>query len=194
MILGITGCPGSGKTMLSRALAECGWKLLDADDMGREVVDTDIHIRHRLAEAFGEDILDSDGALNRRLTAQRAFRSPESLLVLNDIVHPPLIEMLSDRVRVHRAKHFNTVVDSALIFEWEIAEIFDLIVCVAAYDTTRMRRIIERDGRTENEVMDMFNRQLPQEEKISRSDIIFRNDKDEGRIITYAKMFDGLKT
>jgi len=193
MIIGITGCPGSGKTLLSRALGGRGWNLLDADDMGREVVDTDIRIRRQLADAFGQDILDTDGMLNRRLTAQRAFRSPESLLVLNGIVHPPLVEMLSRRAHEYQVKHMDSVVDCALIFEWEIAKIFDLIVCVAAQDKTRMRRIIERDGRTESEVIDMFDRQLTQDEKISRSDIIFRNDQGKDRIKNYAKMFDGLK-
>lgn len=193
MIIGITGCPGSGKTMLSHALADRAWKLLDADDMGREVVDENMKIRKHLAEAFGQDILDADGTLNRRLTAQRAFQSRESLLMLNGIVHPPLIEMLSGRVREHRSNGIDTVVDCALIFEWDIADIFDLVACVAANDRIRINRIMTRDRRSEKEVLDMFNRQLSQDEKISRSDIIFRNNGDKEKVIVYAMMFDSLK-
>ncbi len=77
MIIGITGCPGSGKSILAAVIAEQGWVLIDADNLGREVIENDSSILNELSEAFGKDIMDSDGKLNRHLVAKRAFSNPE---------------------------------------------------------------------------------------------------------------------
>ena len=58
MIIGITGCPGSGKSALAADLAMRGWALIDADEIGREVVESDPAVLEDLADAFGGDVLD----------------------------------------------------------------------------------------------------------------------------------------
>lgn len=182
MIIGITGCPGSGKSALAAVLAEQGWILVDADDIGRQVVENDPDVLDALVHAFGGDILTSDGKLNRHLTAHRAFSSPRNTKILNDIVHPSLINRLKTRVDELRAGKATAVVDCALIFEWEIDGLFDTVVCVSADERLRKERIMKRDGRTSADVENLFSSQLPESEKVRRSHMVFANDNSSEKI------------
>ena len=127
MILAITGCPGSGKSVLSREIADHGWELLDVDDLGRTVVEDDPVVLADLAEAFGGDIILGDGTLDRRLLAGRAFVSRESTGMLNRIVHPRLVGRLESRLGEFRRDAVDAVIDCALVFEWDMGDRFDLV-------------------------------------------------------------------
>jgi len=189
MLLGITGCPGSGKTLFSEAVAGRGWKLINADDIGRHVVEEDDSILKELADEFGSDIIDSDGTLNRRLLASRAFSNPERTSILNGIVHPRLVERLKEMIGAMRSAGENVVVDCALIFEWRIEKMFDLIVCVAADEPLRKKRLMDRDGRSESDVEGMFSAQKPEEEKAAQSDIVIHNNGASERIKVLGALF-----
>ncbi len=176
MIIGVTGNTGSGKSIVARELARCGWELIDADLIGREVVENDPEVLGSLARSFGSDILDDSGSLQRHLLAQKAFDSPENTRTLNAIVHPALIDRLSARIAESRKRTGHTVVDCALILEWNIKHLFDVLVCVWADEELRKKRIMVRDGRTEAEVMGMFAAQLPEIEKMRLADIVLANN------------------
>jgi len=192
MVLGITGCPGSGKSILARYLAESGWTLVDADRIGREVVESEKSVLDRLVESFGGDILDGNGVLNRRLLASRAFSSADKTEMLNAIVHPRLIERLRHVVGGYRRYDLTIVVDCALIFEWRIESLFDAIVCVAADEKERIRRLQDRDGRTVGEIRDMFAAQLTEEEKIRRADITIMNNGAIDRLRLFGRLVSSL--
>jgi len=182
MILGITGCPGSGKSLLARHIADTGWMFVDADDIGREVVEGDVGIIEALRNTFGEDIVGNDGRLDRRLLARRAFSDAEHTKRLNGIVHPELIKRLKARIEGQRGESRKAVVDCALIFEWGIGESFDCVVCVAADEHLRRARLRERDGRSVMEIDDMFAAQMPESDKIRRADITVMNNESMQRI------------
>ncbi|MFC1490018.1 dephospho-CoA kinase [Candidatus Latescibacterota bacterium] len=182
MIIGITGCPGSGKSVLAAELAVKGWALIDADEIGREVVETDPAVLDDLADAFGSDVRNISGKLNRGLVASRAFSTPENTKTLNDIVHPSLIRRLKSQVNVLRVENANAVVDCALIFEWGIGDIFDTVVCVTADERLRKERIMNRDGRSSDDIENLFSSQLPENEKAERSDIVFENNSSTDKI------------
>jgi dephospho-CoA kinase len=186
MILGLTGCPGSGKSVVARTLGGYGWRLIDADAIGREVVDQSPEIRHALAVAFGDDILLADGRVNRRLVATRAFQNPEGNQQLNRIVHPKLIDQVRSRIGEQRRNHELTVVDCALIFEWGIEEEFDFIICVQAALDLRIERLSTRDGRSRADIDGLIASQLPQEEKVRRSDLVISNNGSLERLETFA--------
>ena len=176
MLLGITGCPGSGKSVLAKSIADSGWELIDVDSLARDVVDNEKGIRERLAEVFGEDILLSDGSLDRRLLAKRAFAKPETTERLNSIVHPPLINKLISSIAAHDKDGKNCVVDCALIFEWGIETLFGIIICVYADKNVRKQRLMERDGRSEKDIEDLFSAQIPEIDKIKRSNVAVANN------------------
>lgn len=192
MVLGITGCPGSGKSKLAEFLAENGWTLVDADRIGREVVENDTGILDKLADAFGRDILDENGALKRRVLASRAFSKSESTRTLNAIVHPSLIERLRHTVGGFGRFELNVVVDCALIFEWDIGNLFDITVCVTANKGIRRKRLMARDGRSAEEIDGMFSAQLPEDVKMMRADVAIANNGSLERLRLFGKMLSSL--
>ncbi len=192
MIVGITGCPGAGKSMLAKAVAAHGWALVDADGMGRDVVDSDQDVRDRLADAFGADVIGSDGKLVRPLVAKRAFADASGTETLNSIVHPALVRRLKSFIETIRTRNEHAVVDCSLIFEWGIEDKHDLVVCVHADPETRKKRIMDRDGRSPEEVDGMFRAQLPEDEKIRRSHIAFANDSLPESLTAFGAVVAGL--
>ena len=192
MIIGITGCPGSGKSILAAVIAEQGWVLIDADTIGREVVEHDSSILNELTKAFGKDILDSDGKLNRHLVAKRAFSNSENNQTLNEIVHPSLINRLKSRIAELRAEKNDVVVDCALIFEWGIERLFDVVVCVQAHEQIRKERIAKRNGRSSEDIEGIFSAQLPESEKVKKSDIVYANNSSIDKIRAYGLMLSEL--
>lgn len=194
MIIGITGCPGAGKSVAAQVLAEWGYTLIDADEIGREVVESDPGVIGLLAREFGNDIVRQDGTLDRRLTGQRAFASPESTEALNRIVHPALLARLRVLIDDARESANNTVVDCALIFEWGIEDWFDLVVCVHAPPDVRLKRLMDRDGRTAEDIEQLFDAQLAEDEKIRRSHIAFANEGEESRLGELIRLLCGLHT
>lgn len=192
MILGLTGCPGSGKSLVAAVLADKGWALVDADGIGRNVVRDDPSVAKELAVAFGDDVIGPDGTLDRRLVARRAFASAEGTERLNRTVQPALINRLAETVWNLRSRGMNGVADCALVFEWGIEPLFDMVVCVTAKASTRTRRLKERDGRTEKEIERLFSSQLPEYEKARRADMVFVNEGPVERLAAFGCMIAGL--
>ena len=192
MILGLTGCPGSGKSLLAGVLGGLGWTVVDADLIGRGVVEDDPGIRADLAREFGDDILDGGGVLDRPLLAGRAFSSRERTDRLNRIVHPALLAALAERIAGLRKSGANAVVDCALVFEWGIEEFFDAVVCVTAGKETRLRRLMERDGRVREDVERLMSAQFPEAEKARRADIVLANKGSIERFRAFGFMIAAL--
>ncbi|MHB9027736.1 MAG: dephospho-CoA kinase [Candidatus Latescibacterota bacterium] len=176
MILGITGCPGSGKSALAGVIAERGWTLVNADRLGKELVEGNAEILAELSRLFGSDIIGPEGNLDRRLLARRAFSSAEDTGKLNRAVHPALIRKVSETIEALRMDGNDVVVDCALIFEWEIGDRFDRIVCVRAGEAVRRKRLMERDRRSPEDIDRLFAAQLPESVKALRSHIVLANN------------------
>ena len=87
-VIGITGRSGCGKSTLTNMIREQKYPCVDADQLSRNILEPGSSCRAPLAEAFGKDILDDNGALRRRLLADRAFATPEGTARLNEITHP----------------------------------------------------------------------------------------------------------
>ncbi len=192
MILGITGCPGSGKSMLTDILVQREWILIDADELGREVVEFNPDVLDELKKSFGSDIINTEGRLDRRLLAVRAFAKPEKTKLLNNIVHPRLIRLLKERIENERERNTNSVVDCALIFEWGIEKLFDMVVCVSADESLRKKRLMDRDTRSLSEIEDLFAAQLPECEKMRKADIVIRNNNSVEKLKMFGMFLTGL--
>ena len=192
MIIGITGCPGSGKSILAGVMAEQEWVLIDVDEIGHVVVEDDPVVLNKLAEAFGRDIIDKNNKLKRHVVAERAFADKEKTRQLNEIVHPVLIDRLKSHINELRAEKTDAVVDCALLYEWGIDDLFDIVVTVQSHEQLRKERLLERDGRSPGEIEGIFSAQLPESEKVSRADIVFANNSSPDRIEAYGLMLSEL--
>ena len=141
--IGLTGGIGAGKSTVSATFSECGGIIVDGDVIAREVVEPGTKGLAQLVEAFGEDILLPDGALNRPALAAKAFIDEEQRATLNGIVHPLVGHR---RQEIIDAVHDDAVVveDIPLLVETGMAPMFPLVVVVTAPVETRVERLVKR--------------------------------------------------
>jgi dephospho-CoA kinase len=180
--------------VLAKVIAGRGWTLVDADRMGKELVEGNAEILAALSRLFGPDIIGPEGNLDRRLLARRAFASPEDTEKLNRAVHPALIRNVTATIDALRMDGRNTVVDCALIFEWKIGDRFDRIVCVRAEEEIRRKRLLERDRRSPEDIDRLFQAQLPESIKALKSHIVLANNGPLKDIVACGLMLAELPT
>lgn len=175
MIIGVTGLIGSGKSEVAAEFVRQGGNLIDADEIGREVVETDQSVLYRLVLEFGDSILDSDGKLMRRQLGRLAFSDQSKRDLLNEIVHPPLLTLLEERIRASEDKFEHTIVDAALLIFWGCHTKVDYTLLVHASKKTRLERL-KRKGLSKVEFNHRNESQLSLSELKAGSDSIILNE------------------
>jgi dephospho-CoA kinase len=148
--IGLTGGIGAGKSTVSSTFSQCGGVVVDGDVISREVVEPGTEGLAALVEAFGDDILLPDGALDRPALAAKAFSSDENRTTLNGIVHPLVGKR---RAEIIAAVPEDSVVveDIPLLVESGMAPMFPLVVVVYADAELRVKRLIEQRGMAEDD-------------------------------------------
>lgn len=174
MILGITGQIGSGKSTAAAILRQMGAAVIDADRIGKLVVNRDLQLRQKLVRQFGPDIIDAAGRLRRRYLARLAFANERSNRALNRLVHPALLKELKSRVRDQARRYNLVVIDAALLLDWNLDRFADHVLVLHAsqevrFDRLRRRGIDRADARARQKA------QLPYAEYRRRSDTIILN-------------------
>ncbi len=176
MLIGLTGGIGSGKSAVSRGLREMGYQVLDTDKIARELMETDQELRAEIRECFGLLAYQSDGRLNRQLIASTVFTHPSSLERLNSIVHPKVIEYVRDYAARHKEQ--TTIVESAILFESAMDSLCDAVVTVSAPEPLRIKRVKRRDLCSDDAVRQRMSRQLTDEQREQKSDLIITNGEN----------------
>jgi dephospho-CoA kinase len=183
--IGLTGGIGAGKSTVSATFSECGGIVVDGDVIAREVVEPGGEGLKALVEAFGEDILLPDGALNRPALAAKAFVDEEKRAVLNGIVHPlvgqrrlEIIESVPDDAVV--------VEDIPLLVETGMAPMFPLVVVVTAPVETRVERLIQR-GMDEADARTRISAQAPEEQRRAIADVLLDNSGSQDELVEKAR-------
>ncbi len=183
MVVGLTGPSGSGKSTAAAFFKELGFEVIDADKVAQRVIESDEHCLNELAKAFGQDIINPDGTLNRPLLARRAFKNSQSNKKLNDITHPIIIEEVKSMIGALAAKGVRAVVvDAALLFESGADGMCDYVVTVIASESIRLKRIIERDKIGEEAARLRINAQNSQNYYVNKAHFAIINDEDMDRL------------
>jgi len=186
--IGITGGIGTGKTTVAKIIEANGFTVLNADDTARKLMQTDKEIRRKLIEKFGSEVF-IDNKLNSKFISNIVFNDKNKLKLLNSIVHPATIKNISEEI-TERQKTENLIfVESALVFEAKMEELFDHVLLVTADDDKRIERIKIRNNYSDSEILKIIENQIPENIKKSKSDFIIINNGNLEELKTKTEFF-----
>ena len=172
MTIAVTGPFASGKSTFVRLLGELGAETVSADEIVHHLLAQDEATISRIVERFGEDALGERG-VDRRALGRKVFGDPEALRDLEEILHPLVRRETKRRVAASDADLF--VAEVPLLFEGGTGSDYDYTVAVAVPEERRRAWAAER-GVDEAALRAIEARQLPQEEKARRADVVVQND------------------
>ncbi|MGB8993310.1 MAG: dephospho-CoA kinase [Desulfobaccales bacterium] len=174
--IAITGGAGSGKSTVARMFKELGAEVLDADAAAKNAVAVGAPACVELRRRFGEDFFNPDGTLNRSRLAQRVFADPEARRNLEALIHPLVVQEIMARVaELERCGADLVLVEVPLLFETGRERAFDRVIVVAAPEADRLRRLRDRDGRSDAEIRGIMAAQWPLADKVARADYVVDN-------------------
>ena len=177
--VGITGGIGSGKTTVCKIFETLGIPVYYADDRAKALMVEDEKLVSDIKNIFGEDAYLLNGELNRKYIADIAFHNPLKLKELNIAVHPAVLED-GNRWHAEQKDALYTLKEAALIFESDSYKHLDKIITVFAPQNVRLERVILRGGNlTKQDIEARMSKQLPEEEKMKRSNFIIYNDGEQ---------------
>lgn len=175
--VGLTGGIGSGKTEVTRRLAELGAEIIDADLLAREVVAPGMPGLAAVVAAFGPQMLASDGSLDRDRLAHLVFTDPASRERLEAIVHPLVRAETAHRIAAAPPEAI-VVNDVPLLVETGRAPLYEVLVVVAASPRTQLDRLVRLRGMTPQDAQARIDAQLPLADKVALATYVIDNDGD----------------
>lgn len=198
--IGLTGGIGSGKSTVSRRLAELGAIVVDADLVAREVVEPGEPALAQIRERFGDRVFDAKGALDRPALGRVVFGDPEALAALEGITHPAIWARTAEKFAEARESGAAVGVhDMPLLVEKGMAPDYHLVVVVDTDEGIRLQRLVEQRGMPEDEARSRIIAQASDEQRREVADVLLDNNGppemlgaavDElwhGRLVPYAE-------
>lgn len=175
LVIGITGGIGSGKSTISNIFQENDYEVILSDNIAKELMFNDDKVKNKIISEFGKECY-TDGKLNTKVLAEKVFNHPEQIKKINSIVHPPTIAEIKNRINKVLQRYSIVFVESALIFEANMADMFDYVLLITADENTRIKRVLNRGVETVSEIKSRMMNQLSETEKIGKSDFVIHND------------------
>lgn len=184
-IIGLTGGTGSGKGFVSDRLKQRRAYVIDADILAHKIIEKSKPAYNEIVEYFGNEILDQNGDIIRRKLGNIVFTDKEKLSFLNKCTHKYInIEILKiiDEVKTQSDKYNAIVIDAPLLAEAGLTEICDDIWVVYADPSVREKRIMERDGISQEQAKDRIASQKTWEEYKNLGAVIIDNSSDDENV------------
>lgn len=173
--IGITGGIGGGKSTFSGFIEDAGHFVLNVDELSKSLMVSDKRIAANIIKTFGAECY-LNGELNTKYLAERVFSNPISVNRINSIVHPRVIEEVIKITDAKLLVNDLVFVESALIFEAKMEEMFDYIIVVTADLEKRIERIQLRDNASQDEILKRMENQTAEETKRKKADFVFVNN------------------
>jgi len=174
--IGLTGGIGSGKSTVAGIFKVLGIPVFDADSAAKNIMNSDEALRNQIINTFGEDTYNGN-ILNRKRLAEIVFNDPFKLEQLNAMVHPATIAAAERWVQQQTTPY--AVKEAALLFESGSSAGLDYIVGVFAPEALRIKRVMERDGVSRQEVLTRISRQIDEDIKRKLCDFVVINDEQQ---------------
>ena len=187
--IGLTGGIGSGKSTVASRLHKLGAKVIDADQVAREIVEPGQPALAELAEAF-KGILAEDGSLNRAELARQAFATPEATEKLNSITHPRIRERTQELFSEAEEQGVEVLVyDMPLLIENGEYKQMDHVLVVDAPDDVRVDRLVNQRGLDEGDARRRIAAQIDRETRLQVADTVLDNGGERENLIAQVDRF-----
>lgn len=173
-IIGLTGGIGSGKSIVSDYLAtKYDVPILDADDYAKEAVSTDSPILEKIKQRYGNQILHSDGTLNRSRLGEIIFNQPTEKKWLEQQIHPDVRQKIETALSQLEASCVVVVIP--LLFEAKMTDLVTETWVVYCSPQQQLERVMKRDQLSEKDARSRIDSQLSLEEKVALADVVIDN-------------------
>ncbi len=176
-VIGLTGGIGAGKSLVAEVLGGLGARVIDADKVGHEVYAPGTEGFRAVVEAFGTEVVGGDGQIDRARLGEKVFGNAAELQKLTAIVHPLIRQMVDDRITAARQDPEVRVVvlEAAILLDSGWDAVTDEVWVVVADRSTIRQRLAEARGLSESEVDARAAKQMSDEERRSRADVLVQN-------------------
>ena len=172
-IIGLTGGIGSGKSTILKMFQELGAVAYIADVEAKELMNTNRELIQQIKQLFGEKAYKNN-ELNRTYLSEVVFNDKEKLVALNKIIHPKVREHFKAFILKSTAEII--IYESAILFESGSDSMCNFIITVVANLEDRIKRVMERDGTTKQQIENRIKNQLDDDFKIKRAHFVIKNN------------------
>ncbi len=172
MVVGLTGGIGSGKSTIAQMFEKLGIPVYVSDKEAQILIETDESVKQKIISVFGEEAYINE-KYNRKYIAEIVFKNKDKLRLINEIVHPAVASHFEKWKQKQQAPY--VIKEAAILFESGAYRQCDYIITVTAPESEKIRRVVERDGVTEQVVRERMNSQWSDEKKINLSDEFINN-------------------
>ena len=171
--VGLTGGIGSGKSLIAEMFKLLGVPVMHADATAKYLMEHDENLKAALTKTFGEKVYQN-GRLSRPFLASLVFNNTQKLETLNALVHPATVAYSGKWFEKQAFPY--AIKEAAIFFESGTYVEMNKMIGVYAPFEMRLKRTMERDGISEEEVKERMQHQMNEEEKMSRCDYVIQND------------------
>ena len=186
LAVGVAGIMGAGKSTVARAFEDLGAVKVDADEMGKSLLEDDV-VKRDLLEAFGEGVLGPAGEIDPAKLGEAAFADCASAVRLGDITRGPLVSRVMRRIEDLRDAADVIVIDAALLPEWGAHAWLDFLIVVDSDEEACVMRMVENMRFSEETVRARMACQLSREDKKRYADLVIVNDGTEQDLVVKAR-------
>lgn len=184
MKIGITGNIGTGKSTVVSILRDKGFPIVDTDIISREIINKK-EIIDEILYKIDSNLLkegEKEKRIDRKKLASVVFSDRKKLKLLNEILHPLILDEMRRQMTGYEKKYGIVLVDVPLLFEINLQNEFDKVLLVYASKELQLRRILQRDNRDKKEAENIINSQMNINEKVLLSDYIIYNEGTLGEL------------
>lgn len=181
-VIGLTGGIGSGKSTVARLFGKLGVHWVDADDVARQVVEPGTRALEEIAEHFGPEVLQDDGAMDRAGLRSIVFEAPEERAWLEELLHPVIREELTRQLHPERYALPYVLLVSPLLLETDQHELVKRVIVVDVPVEVQLERAMARDENTREQVERIIAAQMSRDDRLQKADHVINNDHPLGDV------------
>ena len=177
MRVGLTGGIATGKTTVCRLFATKGCQIIDADEVAHQLLRREYPGYAPVLQAFGAEILDSAGEIDRSKLGNIVFADPAKLTQLNELLHPEVIRHILDKLSqiTQEDPSRRVIVDASLMIESGFHREFDRLILVTSTEEQQILRLRSRNGLSEQQARRRIALQMPLADKLRFAHYVIDN-------------------